>query len=144
MFGQELIEQGRVLFNQPKFTTMSDHIITITKGDPATGILTLSDLGVTNASQGDQVTWVIGPGSGVGSISGIVEKPGSADVFSPDPAPVSGTSNWQGTINPLVPIDTVEKYSINWVTGGTGWLGKDGAGQPKTFDPIIAIKPRVI
>ena len=38
---------------------MGDHIITITKGDPATGVLTMSDQGVTNVTQGDQVTWVI-------------------------------------------------------------------------------------
>lgn len=139
MFDQELIEQGRILHNQPKFTTMSDHIITITKGDPATGILTLSDQGVTNVTQGDQVTWVIAPGSGVGSISGIVEKPNSADVFNPDPGPVSGTSNWQGTVNPAVPVGTEEAYTINWITGGTGWLGKDGAGQAKSYDPIIRI-----
>ncbi|MBK8086932.1 MAG: hypothetical protein IPK31_02550 [Chitinophagaceae bacterium] len=121
---------------------MGDIIITITKGDPATGILTLSDQGITNVTQGDQVTWVIGPGSGVGSISGIVEKPNSADVFSPDPAPVNGTSNWQGTVNPALPAGTEELYSINWVTGGTGWLGKDGAGQPKSYDPIIRIQPK--
>jgi len=142
LYDQELIEQGRVLLNQPKFTTMGDIIITITKGDPATGILTLSDQGVTNVTQGDQVTWVIGPGSGVGSISGIVEKPNSADVFNPDPAPVSGTSNWQATVNPSVPAGTEELYSINWVTGGTGWLGKDGAGQPKSYDPIIKVNPK--
>ena len=101
-----------------------------------------SDQGITNVTQGDQVTWVIGPGSGVGSISGIVEKPNSADVFSPDPAPVNGTSNWQGTVNPALPAGTEELYSINWVTGGTGWLGKDGAGQPKSYDPIIRIQPK--
>ncbi len=142
MFNQFLIEQERVLLNQPKFTIMGDIIITITKGDPATGILTLSDQGVTNATPGDQVTWVIGPGSGVASISGIVEKSNSADVFSPDPAPVNGSSNWQGTVNPSVLAGTEEMYSINWTTAGTGWLGKDGAGLPKSYDPTIRIQPK--
>ncbi len=123
---------------------MGDHIITILKGDPATGILTMSDQGVTNVTQGDQVTWVIGPGSGVGSISGIIEKPMSFDLFNPDPAQLPNSSSWQGTINPNIGSGEEETYTINWITGGTGWLGKDGAGQHKSYDPIIAIKPTVI
>jgi len=118
---------------------MSDRTITILKGDPATGILTMSDQGVTNVLQGDQVTWVIAPGSGVGSISGIVEKPMSFDLFNPDPAQLPNSSSWQGTINPNIGNGEEETYSINWITGGTGWLGKDGAGQAKSYDPTIRI-----
>lgn len=121
---------------------MGDHIITITKGDPATGILTMSDQGVTNVTQGDQVTWVIGPGSGVASISAIVEKPMSFDLFNPDPAPLANSSSWQGTINPNIGSGEEETYTIKWVTAGTGWLGNDGAGQPKSYDPIIRINSK--
>ncbi len=121
---------------------MGDIIITITGSNPATGALTLSDQGTTNAHQGDQVTWVIGPNSGVASIDNIVEKPGSADVFSPDPVKLpGGSTNWQGTVNPNVPIDTVERYSIVWTVANSGWLN-NGGGAQKTFDPIIQIKPK--
>lgn len=117
-----------------------DRIITITASDPSTGALTLSDQGTTNADKGDQITWVIGPGSGVASITGIIEKPNSADVFNPDPAPVSGSTNWQGTINPNVAGGTEEFYTIQWSTAGSGWLNQ-GGGQPKSYDPKISINP---
>jgi hypothetical protein len=120
---------------------MSDRIITITKGDPATGILTLTDQGTTNVDPSDQVTWVIGAGSGVASITGIVEKPMSFDVFNPDPKQLANSTSWQGTVNPHIAKGTEETYSINWTTAGTGWLGKDGAGQPKSYDPKIKVNP---
>lgn len=119
---------------------MGDIIITITGSDPNTGNLTMSDQGVTNAQQGDQITWVIGPNSGVASITGIVEKPNSADVFSPDPVKLpGGNTNWQGTINPNVPVGTEELYTINWVVANSGWLN-NGGGAEKSFDPKIQIK----
>jgi hypothetical protein len=117
-----------------------DRIITITNGDPNTGILTLSDQGTTNVSQGDQVTWVIGANSGVGSIAGVVEKPNSPDVFNPDPAQLPNSTSWQGTINPNIPNGTVEYYTINWTTVGSGWLNQ-GGGQTKSYDPKIAVNP---
>ena len=120
---------------------MGDIIITILKGDPATGILTMSDQGTTNVIQGDQVTWQIASGSGVGAITGIIEKPMSFDLFNPDPALLPGSTSWQGTVNPNIGSGEEETYTINWTTGGTGWLGKDGAGQAKSYDPTIKIKP---
>jgi hypothetical protein len=121
---------------------MGDIIITITGSNPTTGALTLSDQGTTNAHQGDQVTWVIGPGSGVASIDNIVEKPNSSDVFSPDPVKLpGGNTNWQGTINPNVPVGTEEAYSIVWTVANSGWLN-NGGGAQKTFDPIIRIQPK--
>ena len=59
---------------------MADIIITITHGDPVTQILTMTNGPTTNADQGDQVTWVIAPGSGVAAITGIVEKSVSPTV----------------------------------------------------------------
>jgi hypothetical protein len=116
-----------------------DRIITITAGNASTGVLTLSDQGTTNVDRGDQVTWVIGPGSGVAAITAIVEKPNSADVFNPDPGPVAGTTNWQGNVNPNVAPGTVESYTIQWTTAGSGWLN-EGGGQPKSYDPIIRVQ----
>ncbi len=120
---------------------MGDIIITITKGDPATGILTMTNGPTTNAIQGDQVTWVIAPGSGVAAITGIIEKPMSFDLFNPDPKLLPNSTSWQGTINPLIGNGEEETYTINWTTAGTGWLGKDGGGLPKSFDPTIRINP---
>ncbi len=120
---------------------MGDIIITITGSNPTTGALTLSDSGTTNAHQGDQVTWVIGPGSGVAAITGIVEKPNSSDVFSPDPAQLPNSTSWEGTINQTIPIGTEEAYSINWTVANSGWLN-NGGGAAKTFDPIIRIQPK--
>lgn len=117
-----------------------DRIITITLGDPSTGNLTLSDQGTTNANKGDQITWVIGANSGVASIAGIIEKPNSADVFSPDPSQLPNSTSWQGNINPNVAGGTVEFYTIQWTTAGSGWLNQ-GGGQNKSFDPKIAINP---
>ena len=117
-----------------------DRIITITTGDPNTGNLTLSDQGTTNADRGDQITWVIGANSGVGSIAAILEKPNSADVFSPDPVQLPNSTSWQGTINPNVAGGTVEFYTINWTTAGSGWLNQ-GGGINKSYDPKIQVNP---
>lgn len=121
---------------------MGDIMIKITGSDPKTGKLTMSDEGVTNVIQGDQVTWELVPGCGVAAISKISEKPMSFDLFKPDPAIVKGTTSWQGTINPDIGDDQEEKYYIDWTTAGTGWLGKDGGGISKTFDPTIKINPK--
>ncbi len=117
-----------------------DRIITITGSDTAKSTLTLSDQGTTNAISGDQVTWVIGKNSGVAAIVGIKNKPISVDVFSPDPALLSGSTSWQGTINPAIETETKEKYSIMWNSTGGGWHGQ-GLG-PLTFDPKINVKPK--
>lgn len=121
---------------------MATWTITITQSDAATGNLTLSPAGALEVSPGDTVVWVIGPNSGVASITGIVEKPGpNHDVFDPDPAPVAGSTNWSGVINPNFSSATEEAYSINWSTAAAGWLNQ-GGGQPKSFDPIIKVNPK--
>jgi len=116
-----------------------DRKITITKGNPD-GTLVLSDKDVTNAISGDQITWVIAPGSGVASITKIHEKDGSTDVFIGEPEKQPDGS-WMGTVKDVT-VETTEKYYINWTTAGGGWLGKDGAGLPKTYDPQISVKPK--
>lgn len=125
---------------------MGDIVITITGSDLTTGNLTMSDKGESNAIPGDQVTWVIAAASGVATITSFVPKQGSIDIFSPpgkEPAPVPGTSSWQGTINPdYLPFQREEYiYTINWTTAGTGWLGNDNKGLPKSYDPKIIINP---
>ena len=117
-----------------------DRIITITASDRSKGTLTLSDQGTTNAIAGDQVTWVIGPDSGVAAILGIVNKPTSVDVFIPDPTLQPGQTSWMGTINPDISVETEEQYSIIWEAVGGGWHGQNSG--PYTFDPTIKVKPK--
>ncbi len=120
--------------------TKMDRIITITGSNAANSTLTLSDQGTTNTIPGDQVTWVLGPGCGVAAIVGIKNKPISVDVFNPDPAPLNdGTTNWQGTINSSIIVQTEEQYSIIWNSVGGGWHGQ-GLG-PITTDPKIIVNP---
>jgi len=116
-----------------------DRKITIERGFED-GKLQLSDKNETNAISGDQITWIIKAGSGVASITQIHEKPGSVDVFIGEPARQSDGS-YMGTLKD-VDVVTEEKYLIKWTTSGTGWLGKDGAGQHKTFDPVIRVNPK--
>lgn len=118
-----------------------DRIITITASDASTGALTLSDQGTTNVDPGDQVTWVIGPNSGVASITAILEKTNSSDVFSPDPSQLPNSTSWQGNVNPSISGGTEELYTIQWTTASAGWLNQ-GGGQPKSFDPTIRINPK--
>lgn len=116
-----------------------DRKITIEKGNPD-GTLILSDKDVTNAISGDQITWVIAPNSGVASITKIHEKEGSQDVFIGEPQ-LQPDGTWMGTTKEVKETLT-EKYYINWTTAGGGWLGKDGAGLPKTYDPTIRVNPK--
>jgi len=107
--------------------------ITITGSDPATGNLTLSDNGITNANRTQVVTWIIGPASGVSSITSITNKATSNDVFNPDPAKLPGAStNWQGTVNPpqTTTLPTTESYTICW---------NDSSGNNHCYDPQIRV-----
>ncbi|XBA03241.1 hypothetical protein A6C57_26080 [Fibrella sp. ES10-3-2-2] len=63
----------------------------------ADGSLKLSDNGVTVASPGDTILWIIAPKSGVKAITAIQDN-SSIDVFNPNPAPVGGSSNWSGQV----------------------------------------------
>ncbi len=110
-----------------------NHNITITHGDPVSGILTLSDRGQTNVDPGDTVTWIISPNSGVGSILSITDDPGSTDVFDPDPAPVGGSSNYRGTVNPNIAKGSLENYTICWKT--------PSGSTPPCYDPKIQVNP---
>ncbi len=112
---------------------MANRPITITYGNPITGQLTLSDNGNTNVDPGDTVTWNIGPNSGVASITAISDDPNSPDVFSQDPAPVGNSGNWRGTVNPAIPANTQESYTICWIaTSGV---------TPPCYDPKITVNP---
>ncbi|MFC4722190.1 hypothetical protein ACFO5O_07650 [Geojedonia litorea] len=105
--------------------------ITITASNSSTGTLTLSDNGSTVANRGQIVTWIIGPNSGVSSITAINHDTNSSDVFDPDPAPVGGNSrNWQGTINPNLAVPAFEDYYIQWT---------DSSGNSHTYDPRISV-----
>tara|TARA_R110000868_G_scaffold81814_2_gene231358 strand:+ start:8027 stop:8401 length:375 start_codon:yes stop_codon:yes gene_type:complete len=120
---------------------MTNWTLKITQGDPTTGVLTMDPPGDLVVVQGDTVTWEIVAGSGVAAITKISEKPMSFDLFNPDPVLVTGTTSWKGTVNPEIGSNQSEQYFITWTTAGTGWLGKDGGGISKTFDPRISVKP---
>lgn len=92
--------------------------------------LILSDNGVTVASRGDTVQWIIGPNSGVRSITGVQDN-SSVDIFSPDPGPVGGSSNWRGQINSSLPIPSEETYTINFLPVS--------GNEEYSFDPKIQV-----
>ncbi|WP_461150420.1 hypothetical protein [Spirosoma pulveris] len=77
--------------------------------------LILSDNGITRVSRGDTVQWIIGPGSGVSAITGI-QRTSTTNVFSPDPAPIGGSSMWRGQIDSGLPIPSEEEYCIHYIS----------------------------
>jgi len=93
--------------------------------------LELSDRGNTVANPGDTITWHIGHNSNVTSITSILPKAGSANVFNPVPGPLANSSNWQGTIDPAINSATEEDYSIGYTTTSGGYV----------FDPKIQVNP---
>lgn len=100
-------------------------------GINADNTLQLSDNGNTTASRGDTIQWIIGPNSGVGSISSIHDT-SAIDIFSPDPQKQPGNSTmWQGTINPNLSIPAAESYCIYYT--------KVGSNLVYTQDPIIRV-----
>ena len=111
--------------------------------DNSTGGLILEENGRPNnghsrAHKCEDVHWKVKGHCGVDHIDGIIWKPisGSTDVFSSHrPAPQTGTQkkHWKGTVNCNAQEYSVYIYSIEWVH-------EDG-GPPRTFDPIISIKP---
>jgi hypothetical protein len=110
---------------------MATHTITIT-GIKDNNDLRLSDNGLTTASAGDTIAWVIDRNSGVASVTAITEING-VDVFSPDPTPLSSIS-WQGIINPVPPTSQkTETYTINYL--------KIGDATIYTSDPQIQVNP---
>ena len=109
---------------------MANHSITITgisNGQPV-----LSDNGRTYVDPSDTVTWILGQNSGVTAITSIVDDV-TTNVFDPNPAQVGGSTNWKGTINPLIAPGSEETYTINYTSGGT----------EHSFDPIIQVNPQM-
>ena len=94
--------------------------------------LNLSDRGNTIANPSDTITWHIAQNSGVASITSILNKAGSPNVFNPVPAPLANSSNWQGTIDPAINSSTEEDYSI----GYTKTIGGNFE-----YDPKIQVNP---
>jgi len=103
-------------------------IITI-EGINSDGSLTLSDNGVTVASPGDTILWLIAPKSGVKAITAIHDN-SSIDIFSPDPAPVGGSSNWSGQVT-LGLQNCEEDYTIMFT--------KESDDITYKFDPKIQV-----
>lgn len=104
--------------------------IQITGCNPANGTLTLSDNGSTNANRGQVVTWTVKSGVNA-TVTNIYNKSTSVDVFSPDPAKVGASANWQGTVNSSISVPAEEDYNIDWT---------DASGNPHTYDPKIRVQ----
>lgn len=83
----------------------------------------------TYAQKGDNITWTIEDAS-IAEIMEIKAKPGSEDVFSTDPKPVTGSKDWSGTIGDI--INKEESYYISY---------KLANGGVKTDDPKIVPDP---
>ena len=106
---------------------MANRPITIT--GIQNGELVLSDNGNTFVNGVDTVTWKIGTGSGVASITGIVDD-STIDVFSPDPTQKQNSSSWEGTVREGIAAGTVETYHITYTTT---------SGDSGTHDPKISV-----
>lgn len=118
--------------------------IDITGSNAATGELKLEvnghpNNGSSGAKRNEKVHWKVQPSSGVDHISAITMKniAGSRDVFSGNPpAPQNANKkDWMGTVDSSAPDYSVYVYKIDWVP--------EGSSTPKTFDPIISIKPDI-
>jgi hypothetical protein len=108
---------------------MANRPITIT-GINQDNTLQLSDNGITTVNPGDDVTWMIGPNSGVASITAITDNSLPTDLFNPDPAPVANSTNWKGTINSNAARGAEEYYTIGYTKT---------SGESHQFDPKIQI-----
>jgi hypothetical protein len=109
--------------------------ITIQNGDPATGLLDLSDRGHTDAHRGETITWKVRPHCSVKSISNIyVKDPSPINIIWQEYPHRDGISdNWKAVIDRSSPDYSEYNYNIFWVP--------DGSTEIKKFDPKIAVKP---
>lgn len=96
---------------------------------PDKSTLTLSDNGETTVKPGDTVTWIIDDPS----ITSILVKDDNkgANVFDPDPAPLSGSTRWSGTVNKNIRKKSTESYLICWSQTGITYC----------YDPQIKVNP---
>ena len=113
---------------------MASHQIHIKAGSidmihPDKSTLTLSDSGDTEVKPGDTVTWIIDEPS----ITSILVKDDNknANVFDPDPAPLTGSTSWSGTVNKHIKKKSKETYMICWSQAGITYC----------FDPQIKVNP---
>ncbi len=106
--------------------------IKINDGTPSNGDLDLSDRGSTTAKRKYVIMWKVKNNSKVASVTSIVVKPTSRDIFSSlTPIDLEKTI-WRGVIKDDAPYADCY-YSIFW---------KDtNGGGPHEYDPKIAIKP---
>ena len=93
--------------------------------------------GNSGANRTERVHWKVKTGYGVDYIDNIKMKniAGSTDIFSgSEPVPQGGDKkHWKGVVNGNAKDYDVYVYKIMWV--------KEHETTPRTFDPIISIKP---
>lgn len=110
---------------------MANHDIRITASKPnprrpSRSKLTLDPKDTVYVDPGDTVTWIVEVDA---IVAILISDSSDIDVFSPDPAPVPGTKNWIGTINPAIAPGSSEEYTIYWAQGGVVY----------SFDPKISV-----
>ncbi len=106
--------------------------IIVNSGTPSTGDLDLSDHGSTTAHRKYVVIWKIKNNSNVASITSIIIKPTSRNIFSSLTPIDPEKTKWRGVIKDDAPYADCY-YSIFWKD--------DHVGGPYEYDPKIAIKP---
>lgn len=112
---------------------MANHDILIKVGtlnmeEPDKSTLDLSDGGTSTINSGDTVTWIIDDKQ-ISSIV-IMDDNKNANVFSPDPRPIKGSTSWMGRAK-RVSKKEEETYTICWSQGGMVFC----------FDPKIVVNP---
>jgi hypothetical protein len=114
--------------------------IQIKKGDPTDGSLVLKDwTGIFSAEHfkvraGRTIRWVQ-KAREIDTITNIYmtpNKPNNQNVFSVLPHAISGTPDWEGTVDSGA-ASKDEDYTIDWI---------DKAGNPHSYDPYIQVKPQ--
>jgi len=113
--------------------------ITITKGDPTTGVLTFDGdtlKGDREAGHREEVEWHLGDGCGVKAILSIFPKPStptdpSIDIWDVRPHKTALSENWKGRVNDKAPHHSRWHYGI-W------WEEMNGQTAP-VFDPKIIV-----
>jgi hypothetical protein len=111
---------------------MATRVIRIEKGNTTNGDLELTNKGNNEAGAGDTVLWQIDQNSKVKSITEIVEKKGSKNIFSIPPRPQG--NNWTGDVSTDAKIGDEFIYTIHWI---------DEQNNPLEYDPKITVVPSI-
>ena len=106
----------------------ANHPITIFR-ELAPNQLEMTNRGNADTNSGDTVTWIVPRSSGV-TVTSILTKGGSQDVFVSPPTRIGSSPNWRGTIK-TVGSPMEGDYLINYRVGS----------NERRHDPKIFVNP---